>query len=141
MSTDRIDPHSREYLQQLLAAEAELGELLGYGKARLPGIESMTRHTLLYPVRRDGTGALESQSLPRWRRDWCAAGKLISRCDLSLSMTYSHFVRAKTACGRHSAVARYTDHPDKDAAILAVIISAATLLLRAQREARQMLGQ
>jgi hypothetical protein len=136
MSAIQVDPHSREYLHQLLQAEAALAEARGHYKVRLPGIESMTRLTPLYPTRRDATGAFSSQALPRWRREWHDGGKLIGECGLSLA--YGDFgMTAFTTDRKHSGIAKWSDHPHKDAAILAAIVEAATSYFTAERAARQ----
>jgi hypothetical protein len=134
MSAERIDPNSREYLQQLLKAEAELAEAKGYYKVRLPGIESMTRLTPLYPTRRDATGGFSPHSLPRWRREWHDGGKLIGECRLSLAYGETA-ITAFTATGRHCGIAKWAEHPTKDNAILSAIVEAATSYFKALREA------
>lgn len=118
------------YLVDALADEAALAEALGYYKVKVP--PAPNRLTLLYPTLRDTSGARSPHSLPPWRRNWEAGGRLIARFGLSLQMD-ENSVTAHTADRAHGGRAELAEHPDKDLAILAAIVGAARSCAQAKR--------
>lgn len=71
---------------------------------------------------------------PHWRRDWVAAGSLLSQLSLNVRFDDEEgTVSVGTGSRRRDVTESYADHPDKDAAILAAIVRAA---IRVCTEAR-----
>lgn len=131
-------PWSDEYLRQAIADEIELAEACGYGKLAMPAAISRTAPLVLQRRSFMSAGharATPEQQLPRWRRDWNAAGDLIEELNLSVRQddedgTVSVGVRGQ----RRDVTESYADHPDKGGAILAAITKAATQLKAEQRD-------
>ena len=119
------------YLRAAIANEIELAKTIGYSRVDVPPAPTRTS-----PLLAQGKSRLETaKHLPRWRRDWAAAGELIEQLNLSVRQddedgTVSVGVRGR----RRDVTERYADHPDKGAAILAAIVGAAIPLRAEQRD-------
>lgn len=124
---------SDEYLQQAIADEIELAKASGHLKIDVPPMP--TRTTPLLAQSRDRLKP--ATHLPRWRRDWTAAGELIEEFSLSIRQddedgTVSVGIRGR----RLDVTEKYADHPDKAGAILAAIVGI-SIQLRAEKRDNQ----
>jgi hypothetical protein len=128
------------YLRECAEDEIELARLMKLGKFAAPA--GFTRDTSLVPVVAKGGffGASNSPrtrlgaigELPRWRRDWNAAGPLSTELGLSVYQDPEDGSVSVSAGGRRRSVTeRYEDHPGKDAATMAAIVRAAIQKLEA----------
>jgi hypothetical protein len=76
-----------------------------------------------------------SYPLPRWRRSWLAAGPLIAELGLRPRPDDEEgTVSVGFGAGRRNVTEAYTDHPSKDAAVMAALVRAA---IQAATEARE----
>ncbi|MBD8531519.1 MULTISPECIES: hypothetical protein [unclassified Massilia] len=122
---------TEEYLEQAIADEIELAKAGGYSKVTVPPMP--TRTTALLAQSRDRLKV--GTPLPRWRRDWNAAGDLIEEFNLSIRQddedgTVSVGIRGR----RLDVTEKYADHPDKAGAILAAIVGISIQLRAEQRD-------
>lgn len=129
------------YLRECVEDEINLARLMRFGKFAAPA--GMTRETVLVPVPAKNSGFLRSPGvsrttlgavgeLPRWRRDWAAAGELSIHLGLN---TYHDLdegaVSVSAGNRRRNVTERYEDHPSRDAATWAAIVRAAIQKLEA----------
>jgi hypothetical protein len=133
-------PWDKAYLEECAADEIDLARLLKYGKFAAPA--GMTRDALLVPV---ATGRAFSSAasnprtrlgsvgeLPRWRRDWTAAGELSTQLGLSIYQDPEDgSVSVSFGNRRRNVTERYEDHPSKDAATWAALTRGAIQKLEA----------
>jgi hypothetical protein len=129
------------YLKECAEDEIALAQLMRYGRFAAPA--GLARETLLVPVPTRGShhllGSNTSRTrlgtigeLPRWRRDWVAAGELSTQLGLSTYHDPDEGAVSVSAGGRRRNVTeRYQDHPSKDAATWAAIVGAAIQKLEA----------
>jgi hypothetical protein len=128
------------YLKECAEDEIELAHLMKFGKFAAPA--GLARDTVLVPVAAKGGffGASSSPrtrlgsigELPRWRRDWTAAGELSTQAGLSIRHDEEDgTVSVGTGNRRRDVTERYEDHPSKDAATWAAIVRAAIQKLEA----------
>jgi hypothetical protein len=135
-------PWGEAYLKQCAEDEIALAQLMRLGRFAAPA--GMDKDTLLVraPVRGGGflRGANNNQrmtpewtgELPRWRRDWVAAGELSTKLGLNTYHDTDEGSVSVSAGGRRRNVTeRYEDHPSKDAATWAAIVGAAIQKLEA----------
>lgn len=131
-----------EYLEQAFADEIELARVHPKFRRRVSLPTVLTMVTDLYPnaatIRSIGGHASRTTPafpLPRWRRNWSAAGPLIGEMGLSVRTDDEEgCVSVGTGSRRRDVTENYADHPDKDAAICAAIVRAA---IRVCNEARE----
>lgn len=127
------------YLKECAEDEINLARLMRIGSFAAPAV--LTRETLLVRVPSKGflRGAGSSRTmlgaigeLPRWRRDWAAAGELSTQLALN---TYHDpddgSVSVSAGNRRRNTTERYEDHPSRDAATWAAIVRAAIQKLEA----------
>lgn len=129
------------YLRECAEDEIELARLMRFGRFAAPA--GMTRETVLIPVPAKNSGFLRSPGvarttfaavgeLPRWRRDWDAAGSLSTKLGLNTYHDLEEGTVSVSAGGRRRNVTEsYEDHPSKDAATWAAIVRAAIQKLEA----------
>jgi hypothetical protein len=129
------------YLRECAEDEIELARLLRLGKFAAPA--GLTRDTVLVPAPPKSNGFFGSANnsrtrlgsvgeLPRWRRDWSAAGSLSTELGLNTYHDPEDGSVSVSAGGRRRNVTeRYEDHPGKDAATMAAIVRAAIQKLEA----------
>jgi hypothetical protein len=133
-------PWDEAYLRECAADEIDLARLLKYGKFAAPA--GMTRDTLLVRVAagrsfssaasnpRTRLGAIGE--LPRWRRDWIAAGELSAQLGLNTHHDQDDgTVSVSFGNRRRNVTERYEDHPSKDAATWAALTRGAIQMLEA----------
>lgn len=132
---------TQKYLKEAIADEIELAKLLGYGKVTRPPAPTMftllsrggaprTGHRMLGSDTSSGTS-----TLPMWRRNWSAAGVLISKLHLQLKHDLDEGTVSAGASDRRRAVTEeLKDHPSVDAAIWAAIVRASIQLLTDMRD-------
>lgn len=133
---------TQKYLKEAISDEIELAKLLNYGKLVRPAAPTM--YTLLQRGGgpRTARGALGSggeagtSAIPMWRRNWSAAGALISKLHLQLKHDLGEGTVSAGASDRRRAVTEeFKDHPSVDAAIWAAVVRAAIQLLTEARDA------
>jgi len=133
---------TQKYLKEAIADEIELAALLNYGKLVRPPAPTM--YTLLQRAGgpRTARGALGSggdagtSAIPMWRRNWGAAGSLISRLCLQIRHDMDERTVSVGASDRRRSVTEaYADHPSADAAIWAAVVRASIQLLTEMRDA------
>lgn len=129
------------YLRECAEDEIQLAGLMRFGRFAAPA--GMTRETILVPVPAKNSGFLRSPGvsrttfgtvgeLPRWRRDWTAAGELSIQSGLSIYHDAEEGTVSVSAGGRRRNVTEhYDDHPSRDAATWAAIVRAAIQKLEA----------
>jgi hypothetical protein len=129
------------YLKQCAEDEIALAQLMRLGRFAAPA--GLTRETVLVPVQARGVHHLRGADtartrlgsigeLPRWRRDWIAAGELSTQLGLSTYHDADEGAVSVSAGGRRRNITeRYEDHPSKDAATWAAIVGAAIQKLEA----------
>lgn len=132
-----------QYLQDAIGDEITLA--LVHPKIRkrasMPRQPSISTDVFPDPPRFGSMGARHARTtpafpLPRWRRDWRAAGQLIGELGLEIR----HDVDEGTVsvspvdARRRSVTERYIDHPSKDAAIWTALTRAAIQVCTAARE-------
>jgi hypothetical protein len=117
---------TQKYLKDAISDEIELAKLLNYGKLGGP---------------RTARGALGSggdagtAAIPMWRRNWGAAGSLVSKLFLKISHDIEEgTVSAGASDRRRSVTESYADHPSVDAATWAAVSRAAIQLLTEMRD-------
>jgi hypothetical protein len=124
-------PWPDEYLQQAIADEIELAKAGGYLRIDVPA--APTRTTPLLAQSKDRLQP--ARHLPRWRRDWSAAGELIEEFNLSIRQDDEDGAVSVGVRGRRLDVTeKYVDHPDKAGAILAAIVGISIQLRAEQRD-------
>jgi hypothetical protein len=127
-------PWPDEYLQQAIADELELAKAGGYLRIDVPA--APTRTTPLLAQSKDRLKP--ATHLPRWRRDWNAAGELIEEFNLSIRQDDEDGSVSVGVRGRRLDVTeKYIDHPDKAGAILAAIVGISIQLRAEQRDNQQ----
>ena len=135
-------PWTDAYLKECAEDEIALAQLMKLGRFAAPA--GMDKGTLLVRVPVRGGGFLRGASnnprttlgtvgeLPRWRRDWTAAGELSIQSGLSIYHDVEEGTVSVSAGGRRRNVTeRYEDHPSRDAATWAAIVRAAIQKLEA----------
>jgi hypothetical protein len=133
-------PWDKAYLEECAADEIELARLLKHGKFAAPA--GMARDTLLVRVAagRGFSGAASNPrtrlgaigELPRWRRDWIAAGELSTQMGLNTHHDQAEgTVSVSFGSRRRNVTERYEDHPSANAATWAAITRAAIQKLEA----------
>jgi hypothetical protein len=124
-------PWPEAYLAQAIADEIELAKASGYSKIDVPA--ALTRTA---PLLSQSTSRLQpARHLPRWRRDWVAAGELIEEFNLSIRQDEEDGTVSVGVRGRRLDVTeKYADHPDKAGAILAAIVGVSIQLRAEQRD-------
>jgi len=138
-------PWSEQYLRECAEDEIALAQLMRLGRFSAPA--GMTQDTLLVraPVRSGGflRGAANNPrttmgmigELPRWRRDWVAAGELSAKLGLSIHQDPEDgSVSVSAGNRRRNVTERYEDHPSNDAATWAAIARAAIQKLEAGKD-------
>jgi hypothetical protein len=127
------------YLKECAEDEIALAQLMRFGRFAAPA--GLARDTVLVPVQARGGHHLRGADtartrlgsigeLPRWRRDWVAAGELSTQLGLSTRHDQEDgAVSVGTGNRRRDITERYEDHPSKDAATWAAITRAAVQLL------------
>ena len=132
---------TQKYLKEAIADEIALAALLNYGRLVRPPAPTM--YTLLQRASgpRTARGALGSSgddgtsAIPMWRRNWGAAGWLISKYFLQIKHdTEEGTVSAGASDRRRSVTEAYADHPSVDAATWAAVSRAAIHLLTEMRD-------
>lgn len=130
-----------QYLRECAEDEIELARLLKLGKFAIP--VGLSKDSVLVPAPSRGGGFLRSAGaarltfapsgeLPRWRRDWIAAGDLSTELGLSIRHDpEDRTVSAGTGNRRRDVTERYQDHPSKSAATWTAIVRAAIQELEA----------
>jgi len=133
---------TQKYLKEAISDEIELARLLNYGKLVRPPAPTM--YTLLQRAGgpRTARGSLGSgldagtSVIPMWRRNWAAAGSLVSKLFLKISHdTEEGTVSVGASDRRRSVTESYADHPSVDAATWAAISRAAIQVLTEARDA------
>jgi hypothetical protein len=121
-----------EYLRQAIADELELAKAAG-GYSRFDAPAALTRTS---PILAQSRNRLKpAVHLPRWRRDWAAAGELIEEFGLSIRQDEEDGSVSVGVRGRRLDVTeKYVDHPDKAGAILAAIVGISIQLRAEQRD-------
>jgi hypothetical protein len=134
-------PWDEVYLRECAEDEIELARLLRFGRFAIPA--GLTRDTLLVPAPVKSSPFLRGPDtprtklgtigeLPRWRRDWVAAGELSTQLGLSIYHDPEDgSVSVSAGNRRRNVTERYEDHPSKDAATWAAIVGAAIQKLEA----------
>jgi hypothetical protein len=129
-----MKPWPDEYLQQAIADEIELAKAGGYSRIDVPAAPARTTPLLAQSRDRLKPGTI----LPRWRRDWVAAGELIEEFNLSIRQDDEDGSVSVGVRGRRLDVTeKYIDHPDKAGAILAAIVGISIQLRAEQRDNQQ----
>jgi len=127
---------SQQYLEEAIDDEIALADALhGMKVARPAFITSITELTASRPSRT----YFSSQNHPRtsgaarleqWRRDWRAAGPLISQLGLVIYADDEEKLVSVGLGGRRRNVTEvYADHPSKDEAVVAAIVRASIQML------------
>lgn len=105
-----------EYFRSCVAKERHLAQLLGH-------------HNIEECYESAGTLWENTQALPQWTRDWVACGPLMTEYDLTI-------VYGKEPGHGHSSTAmigttvvHFSDHPNKDRAVMVAIVKAVISLL------------
>lgn len=124
-------PWTDEYIEQAIAHEVELAKASGYSRIDVPANPVRTTPVLAQSRNRQQPAT----HLPRWRRDWAAAGELIEEFGLSVRQddedrTVSVGVRGR----RRDVTESYDDHPDKAGAIFAAIVRMSIDLRQEKRD-------
>lgn len=120
-----------EYLKQAIADEIEFAKTCGYKTVDVPPMP--VRTTPLLAQSRDRLKP--ATHLPRWRRDWGAAGELIEEFGLSIRLDDEDRTASVGVRGRRLDVTEsYDDHPDKAGAIFAAVVGVAIQLRAEQRD-------
>lgn len=133
-------PWDEAYLKECAADEIDLARLLKHGKFAAPA--GMTRDTLLVRVVATSgfSGAANNSrtrlgsigELPRWRRDWIAAGELSTQLGLSTHHDQDEgTVSVSFGSRRRNVTERYEDHPSVNAATWAALTRGAIQKLEA----------
>lgn len=139
-------PWSDEYLRDAFADEIALAAVhRNWFALRFDAPVVMSRSENLVPRRSrslvGGTnhrlefGSARPTTPPHWRRDWAAAGSLVSLLSLSIRFDDEEgCVSVGNGSRRRDVTESYADHPDKDAAIWAAIVRAAIRMCTEARE-------
>jgi hypothetical protein len=127
-------PWPDEYLRQAIDDEIELARVSGYLKIDVPPTPTRTS-----PLLAQSNSRLQpARHLPRWRRDWVAAGELIEEFNLSIRQDDEEGTVSVGVRGRRLDVTeKYADHPDKAGAILAAVAGISIQLRAEQRDNQQ----
>lgn len=124
-------PWPEAYLLQAIADEVELAKAGGYSRIDVPAAPTRTTPLLAQSCDR----LKPATQLPRWRRDWNAAGDLIAEFNLSIRQDEEDGSVSVGIRGRRLDVTeKYADHPDKAGAILAAIVGISIQLRAEQRD-------
>lgn len=128
-----LDP---AYFTALFDDELTLAKLLRHGDLSVPS--KLTPNAWIFGTSHGERGLdarLGRGPLPRWRRDWSAAGPLIGRCELHVNCGDNQvdvYIGPPLA-GEVEFSAAYADFPTKDDTIRFAICKAAIAFLTAER--------
>lgn len=124
-------PWPDAYLEQAITDEIALAKASGYSKIDVPAAISRTS-----PLMAQSSNRLQpARHLPRWRRDWSAAGELIGEFGLSIRQDEEDGSVSAGVRGRRLDVTeKYADHPDRAGAILAAVVGISIQLRAEQRD-------
>lgn len=127
---------TQQYLEEAIDDEIALADALhGMKVARPAFITSITELTATRPSRTFFTGQNHPRTsgaarLEQWRRDWRAAGPLISQLGLVVSADDEEKLVSVGPGGRRRNVTEvYADHPSKDEAVVTAIVRASIQVL------------
>lgn len=135
-----IKQWAEKYLKEAIKDEIELARVKLLRKALMP--TSLSMSVDLIPAPKAGLGMnlgaarqASNPPLPKWRRDWRAAGPLVGELGLSVRTDDEEgTVSVGNGNRRRDITEAYQDHPDKDAAICAAIVRAAIRICTEARE-------
>jgi hypothetical protein len=125
-----------QYLRECVDDEIALAAVHPKHRRRVSMPSLITLDTELFPDPPRGnflmSGGASRQTLstplPRWRRDWNAAGPLIGELGLEIRHDPDEGTVSVNVVGggRRGTTEEYRDHPSRDAAVMAALVRAAT---------------
>lgn len=133
---------SDQYLQEAIGDEITLAHVHPKlrKRASMPPHPSIDTDVFPDPPKYGSMGARHARTtpafpLPRWRRDWRAAGQLIGELGLEIRHDLDEgTVSVSHVDGRRRSITeRYMDHPSKDAAIWTALVRSAIQVCTAAR--------
>jgi hypothetical protein len=108
--------NDEQYFRSCVAQERHLAHLLGHRN-----IEECYENA--------GTLWDSTEPLPKWTRDWKACGPLLAKYELSVSYGKTEGEEHNSFVSVGQTVARFSDHPTKDRAVMYAIVKAVIFLL------------
>ena len=100
-----------EYFRSCVARERQLARLLGH-------------HNIEECYESAGTLWENTRMLPKWTRDWDAAGSLLSRFHISLAFENRHVGTDISHVRAGPVLVRLSDHPTDERAVMSAIVKA-----------------
>lgn len=128
---DKSKEEQDAYTWAQIEDEARLAPLLGWLDVAKPstlnGVASLMGAHKLQAAQ--VANARQARTfLPRWRRDWGAAGCLIAQCQLNIFQT-DHLMTVNTLDARISVSENANNHPSQDDALRCAIVRCAIAVL------------